>query len=103
MPAPTPDRREHRALVDHLLNAMQDCFTLLGIQLPRLLADEPLDVGIAAIGEGASRSHEGVEASGGVARGATRGLDDVLELLVAVLRDERRALQRTESRPDADR
>src|SRR5215470_4786437 len=70
---------------------------------PRLLVEEPLDVGIATVGEGATRSHERVEASGGVARRAARRLDDVLQLLVAVLRDERGALQRAESRPDADR
>jgi hypothetical protein len=98
-----PDGREHRTLVDHLLDAMQDRLTLLGIELRRLLPDKSLDVGIAAVGEGASCSDEGVEASGGVARGAARGLDDVLQLLVAVLRDERCALQRAESRPDADR
>src|SRR5262249_2867145 len=97
-----PDRRHHRALVDHLLDAMEDRLALLRSRLARLLADEALQLRIPAVREGAARGHEGVQARGGVAGGAAGGLDDVLELLVAILRDERRALERPQLRSDPD-
>src|SRR5712691_12825001 len=81
-----PDGCEHRLVVDELLDAMEDRLPLLRVDLARLLLDEPLDVGIGAVGEGAARGHEGVDAGGGVARGPARRLDDVLQLLVAVVR-----------------
>ena len=98
-----PDRHDHRLLVDELLDAVEDPLTPLGVPLARLLGDEPLDVGIGAVGERAAGRHERVEPGGGVAEGAARGLDDVLELLLAVLEDERRALEGPELHPDPDR
>src|SRR6185436_14406192 len=89
-----PDRREHRLLVDHPLDALERRLAPLRIVLARLLAHEALDVRVAAVREGAAGRHEGVESRGRVATRAARGLDDVLQLLVAVLRDEGRALER---------
>src|SRR5262249_23764061 len=86
-----PDRRDRRLVVDELLDPVQDGFALLRIHLACLLADEPFDIGVRPVGEGAARRHEGVEPGGGIAERTARGLDDVLELLLAVLLDERGA------------
>src|SRR5206468_5347317 len=44
-----PDGREHRPLVHKLLDPLQCRPTSLSIALRRLLLDEPLDVGVAAV------------------------------------------------------
>src|SRR4029453_418757 len=48
------DRREHRLVVDELLDAVQRCLAALAIELGALLAEEPVDVGIAAVHVGAA-------------------------------------------------
>ena len=96
-----PDGREHRLVVDELLDAMEGRLPPLRVDLARLLLDEPLDVGIGAVGKGAACGHEGVDARGGVARRPGRRLDDVLQLLLAVVRDERHPLEGTELRANA--
>src|SRR2546428_3243271 len=90
-----PDGDVHGLLVDELLDPVEDGLALFRVYLARLFPDEPVDVGIASVGERAARRHEGVEPRGGVPEGAARGLDDVLQLLLAVLKNERRPLQRT--------
>ena len=76
---------------------------IIPVHLAGLLLDEALEVGIGPVGEGAAGGHEGVEAGGGVAEGAARRLDDVPELLLAVLQDEGRPLQRAQLGADARR
>src|SRR6266404_1688539 len=88
-----PDRRDHGLLVDELLDAVQDRLPPLPVELARLLLYEALDVRVASVGERAAGRHEGVEPGRRVPEGAARGLDDVLELLLAVLQDERHPLQ----------
>src|SRR5947208_16817429 len=56
-----PDRREHRLLVDELLDAMQRCLAALAIELGRLLPGQPGDVGVAAGTVRAARHDEALE------------------------------------------
>src|SRR5438270_10364093 len=67
------DRREHHALVDELLDAMQQRLALLGIDLDRLFAEEPVDVGIAAVGADAAGDDERLDARRRVAGGRAAG------------------------------
>ena len=90
-----PDGGDHRLVVDELLDPVEAGLPPLGVHLARLLADETIDVRIASVGERATRCHEGIEPGGGVPEGAARSLDDVLQLLLAVLKNERCPLQGT--------
>src|SRR5205814_6867132 len=45
------DRREHHALVHELLHAMEDGLTLRPVELAGLLAEEPVEIRIPAVGE----------------------------------------------------
>src|SRR5499426_4697284 len=65
-----PDRGEHRLVVDELLDAVQRRLAPLAVELGRLLSEEPVDVGIATVHEGAAGDHEGLEADRRVAEGA---------------------------------
>ena len=80
--------------MDQLLDAVERRLPPLRIEQRGLLLDQPFDVGIAPVRERAARRDERVQARRGVATGAARGLDDVPELLVPVLREERRPFQR---------
>src|SRR5262245_3977448 len=88
------DRREHRALVHELLDPVQEPFTALGIHLARLIAEERIDVGIAAVRADPTRDHEGLDARRGVAGGAAADPHQVLELLFLVGLVKARALHR---------
>src|SRR5215472_4156930 len=101
--AELPDRRIHRLVVHELLDAMQRRLAPLAVELACLLAEEPVDVGIAAVHEGAAGDHEGLEADRRVAEGAADAVGEVLQLLLLVALEERRALERAEPGPDADR
>ena len=59
-------------LVDELLDAVQERLALLAVQLARLLLEQPVDVGVAAVGVGAARDDEGLEPGGRVAERAAR-------------------------------
>src|SRR5439155_15671031 len=87
-------RREHHALDRQLLDAMEQRLPPAGIALARLLQEQVVEVGIAAVGVGALRVHEGLHATRGVARVARGGEEDAAQLLLAPGRVERRALHR---------
>lgn len=52
----------HRLVVDELLDAMEDRFALLAVQLAGLLGEEPVDVRIASVGVAPARDGERLEA-----------------------------------------
>jgi hypothetical protein len=82
---------------------MPQGLALLPVTLARLLAEEGVDVGIAPAHVGAPAGHEGLDARGRVAEGAAQGLDDVPELLLLELVEERGALEGAELGLDAHR
>src|SRR5437867_1652767 len=98
-----PDRRDHRLVVHELLDPLERRLALLPVHLARLLAEEPVDVRIAAVDVGAASGDERLEARRRVPEGRGAALDDVPKLLLPILREERRALERPELGPDADR
>src|SRR5206468_6633247 len=53
-----PDRQVHDLLVDQLLDAMQHRLALLRVELGRMLPEESVDIGIAAVGVRAARGRE---------------------------------------------
>src|SRR6185503_19057608 len=61
------DRPEHRALVHELLDLVQQRLATLPVHLAGLVAEQRVDVGIAAVGADAAPDHEGLDAGGGVA------------------------------------
>src|SRR5262245_48335205 len=97
-----PDRQEHRLVVNQLLDAMEHCLALLRIELARLLSEQAVDVGVAAVGERATRDHERLQPGGGVSEDAGEPEDDVLQLLLLVRLHEPRALERSKAHLDAD-
>src|SRR5882672_2547135 len=76
-----PDRREHRALVDELLDAMKHGLALGAIQLHGLFPEQAVDVGVAAVGVGAAGDRDGFQPGGSVPRRADEEIDQVLVLL----------------------
>src|SRR5438093_10438350 len=100
--AQLPERREHGLVVHELLQLDEDRLAALGIQLGRLLAEESLDVRVAAVGVHAVGGDEGLDSSGSVAGGAAAALDELPELLFPELAEERRALERMHLRDDPD-
>src|SRR5215470_19253039 len=96
-----PDRRDHRLLVDQLLESMQGRLAALGIELRRLLQEEPVDVGIASVHVGTTRGDEGLDPRRGVAEGPAATLDQTLELLLGPSLEERHPLDRPEPHADA--
>src|ERR1700704_6364945 len=71
-----PDWRGDGALVNQLLRLVEDSLPLFVIELDRLLPEEFVDVGVAAIGVSTILDRERREAGGGVAEGAGAALDD---------------------------
>src|SRR5438132_8885002 len=94
------ERSEHRLLVHELLDPVEDGLALLAVRLGGLLAEEPVDVGVAAVGVHALADHEGLDASGGVAEGGAALAMEVLELLLLIRLDDGGPLHR--SQLDAD-
>src|SRR6267143_1423544 len=94
------ERSEHRLLVHELLDPVQDGLALLSVRLRGLLAEEPVDIGIAAVGEHALADHEGLDAGGGVPEGGAALAMKVLELLLLICLDDGGPLHR--SQLDAD-
>src|SRR6266566_243218 len=68
----------HRALVHELLDPVQESFATLGVHLARLIAEERVDVGIAAVGANPAGDHEGLDPCRRVAGGATANAHEVL-------------------------
>src|SRR6516225_11140853 len=62
-----PDRREHRLVMDRLLDSLELRRAPLGVQLGRLFPDEPLDIGIASISVRTARGYKGFDSCGCVA------------------------------------
>ena len=81
---------------------MQDRLALLRIELCRLLANEPVDVGIAAIRIGAGRGRERLDPGRRVPGDTAQAVDDVLQLLFLVRLEERRPLEWPKPRADPD-
>src|SRR5438105_13773005 len=92
------DGRDHRLVVDQLLDAVQRRLAPLLVELGALLAEEPIDVRIAAVHVRAARRDEGFDSRRGIAEGSTSAVHEVLVLLVAIALLERRALERPELR-----
>ena len=65
--AQLPDRREHGLVMHELLKLLEDRLAALGVQLGRLLAEEALDVRVAAIAIEAVGGDEDLDPSSGVA------------------------------------
>ena len=103
MKASCQNGRVDRALLYELLHLLQHRRALLGVELGRLLLEQRIDVGVAAVGIGAALHHERLQARGGVAEGAAGALDDVLVALLRVALEESRPLQRPQLGADADR
>src|SRR5207244_8089683 len=82
------------------LDPVQDGLALLSVRLCGLLAEEPVDVGIAAVGEHALADHERLDAGGGVPEGGAALAMKVLELLLLIRLDDGGPLHR--SQLDAD-
>src|SRR6516164_5153528 len=81
---------------------MQDCLSLLAVELDRLLLIERVDVGVAAIDKGAALDDVSLVPGCGVAKGAGASLDHVLEGLLGGSFDEGGPLDRPQLHPDAD-
>src|SRR3989442_6334215 len=97
------ERCEHGALVHELLDAVQHRLALLRIELDRLLAEQPVDVRIAAVGPDASGDDEGFDARGGVAGRRAARPHELLEALLLIALVEGRALERAQPGANADR
>jgi hypothetical protein len=77
------DRREQRALAHELLDLVQQRLPLLEIDLGGLLAEQPVDVGIAAVGADAAGDDEGVDPGGALPGAALPGRTSFLKLFSA--------------------
>src|SRR6266446_546296 len=97
------DRREHRPVDRELLNLVQERFALLGVALARLLQEQIVDVGIAAVGVGALGLDERLHPARGVAGVPHRGEEEPAELLLLPVGVEGRALGRAHLHADAGR
>src|SRR5262245_7643008 len=95
------DGGRHRPLVDELLDAVERGLAAGAVELGGLPAEEPVDVGIAAVGEGAARDSVRLEPRGGIPRRARENLDQVVELLVGDALVERGALEGAQLGADA--
>src|SRR2546428_410302 len=73
------DRRGHCALVDELLDALQDRLALRTIELGGLLLEETVQIGVAAVRERAIRDDAGLEAGGAGHPHPTAGSEPGLE------------------------
>src|ERR1051325_1206880 len=83
-----PDRRIDRFLVNELLHLGQHRCAFFVIEFVRLLGIGRVDIGIAAIGEGAILDDKRGEPRRGVAKGAARTLDNALRVFLAGISGE---------------
>src|SRR6266852_3185065 len=97
-----PDGQDHGLVVDQLLDSMEQRLALLRVELTCLLLEEPVDVGVSPVGVGATRDHERLHPGGGVAEDAAQPVDDVLQPLLLIRREEPRPLERAKPALDAD-
>src|SRR5919197_4748853 len=97
-----PDRDEDLLLVHELLDLHEDRLALLPVELRGLLAEEPVDVRVAAVDVRAAGHHEGFEPRGRVAERSAGPVREVLVLLLRPLLEEGRALYRAQLRANPD-
>src|SRR5207248_3409910 len=97
------ERPEARALVDELLDLMQQRLALLAIGLARLLLEERLDVRVGAARVGALALHGVGQARGRIAEVGHRAHADAVQLLARPRGLERGALHRAHLHLDACR
>src|SRR6185369_12828717 len=83
-------------------DAMQRLLPLLPVEDRPLLADEPLDVRVAAVHVGTPCGDERLDARGRGAVCSAAALDDVLELLLRILLEEAGSLEGAQPRADPD-
>src|SRR5262245_49811775 len=95
-------RRHHHLLRDKLLDSLKHGRALDAIELARLLPEESVDVGVAAVGELTPGDCIGLEARGGVAERAADDLHEVPELLLGDALVEGCPLERAELGADSD-
>src|SRR5215472_19008033 len=98
-----PEMRADDALIEDLLHPGQDLRTLAVVQLDRLLLEHRIEIGVIAIGVGATLHDEGLEPRRCVAERSAARLYDVLQFPIGKLLVERDALKRSQLRPYADR
>src|SRR6185295_2412143 len=72
------------------------------VALARLSLEQGVEVGVAAVNVGAALHHKGFEPRGGVTEGATRALNEVLEVLLPVAFKKGGAFQRAQLGANAD-
>src|SRR6516162_8931073 len=100
--AELPDRREHHLLVDELLHLSEDRTALFLVEFVGLLRIERVDVGVAAIGEGAALDGERGHPGRRIAERAARAADRPAAVLLAGVRgDKPGALDRLQCSADA--
>src|SRR5207248_6652504 len=75
----------------------------LEVLLGRLLAEEAVDVAIAAGDVGTTSGHERLDARGRIAEGGAAALDEALVLLLGPSPEKGHPLDRPEPHPDAGR
>src|SRR5207253_9575653 len=92
------DRREHRPLVHELLDLVQYRFAALLVRLRRLVAEQRVDLRIAAVRGDARGDHERLDPGCRVAGGRAADANEVLERLLLVGFVESRALHRLQAR-----
>src|SRR6516165_5085087 len=97
------DRRVHHPVDGELLDLVQQRLALFGVALVRLLAEQIVDVRIAAVGVVALGLHERLHPAGGVAGIARRGHEQAAQLLLLPGGVERRAFHLAQPHADADR
>src|SRR5207237_6889037 len=98
-----PDRREHDALEQDLLDLVQQLLALPAIELSRLPLKEILDFGQHTVGKHAAIRRQAFDPGGRVASRPLRAQHDSLELLLAPRREPRGPLHCPQPDPDADR
>src|SRR5262245_64252666 len=101
-PTQLPDGRVHDLVVHELLDLDEDRLALLPVQLGGLLLEESVDIGVAAVGIDPLRVHERLQARGRVAQRRGAAPDQVAKLLLTILGEEGRPLERPQLYADAD-
>src|SRR6187551_3220479 len=86
--AKLPQRRVDRTLVHQLLHAVHELGTLGTVDGLRVLDEQLVDVGVAAVDIGAALDDEGLHARGRVAEGAAAALDQIAVLLLGIFLGE---------------
>src|SRR5262249_8053285 len=100
--AQLPDRRKDRPFTDELLDLVQNRFASFPVELGRLLLEQRVDIGIAAVDVSAAFGNKGLEAGRSIAKRTAPGLDDAREFLAGVSLEKGGPLERPKFGADAD-